>query len=126
MTFSYDPSTNIGKVRREIHDIKDASITPGAGIFPDGENVSDEDIAYYLQQANDSIIGAALSVLTVVANAYSIQATEVELGPFRESYKEVLVNLRRQINMLERRYDEEKRSNRIKIATSGTSLVQFS
>ena len=106
-TFTYDPSTDIGKVRREINDTKDASQFPGHGVKPDGSNFCDEDIQYYLDQNNGSIIGAAYNLLIVLATAYATQASEVELGPFRESYKEQLVNLRRQINMLERRYDEE-------------------
>ena len=111
--FTYDPSTDIGKVRREINDIYDAELYPGKGIKPDGSNFPDEDIQYYLEVNNGSIIGAAHNLLVVLATAYATQATEVELGPFRESYKEQLVNIRRQIAMLERRYEEE-RSNRPK------------
>ena len=107
-TFTYDPTNDIGKVRREINDTKDATQFPGQGIKPDGTNFCDEDIQYYLDENNGSVIGAAHNLLIVLATAYATQATEVELGPYRESYKEQLVNLRRQISMLERRYDEEQ------------------
>jgi len=124
--FTYDPSTPVGKVRREIQDTKDAGIYPGAGILPDGSNIEDEDIEYYLEQYANSIIGASIAVLTIVATAYSTLATETELGPYRESYKETVVNIRRQIALLERRYDDEKRKPRVAVARTVVVGAEFS
>ena len=121
-TFTYDPNTDIGRVRFEISDHIDASVNPGAGVRPDGSNFCDEDIQYYLDLNDGSILGAAHNLLVVLATAYATQATETELGPFRESYREQLLNIRRQIVLLERRIEEEKNKYKRMVAAKSYNL----
>jgi len=121
--FTYDINTDIGKVRREISDTTNADLHPGEGIRPDGTNFSDEDIKYYLQMNDDSITGAARSLLIVLATAYSTRATEMEFGPYRESYKDQIMNIRRQIAMMERRYEDEQSAKPRSIPRFSTTQV---
>lgn len=111
MSFTFDTSTNVGKVRREIGDRENASLTPGAGIRPNGENYTDEDIEYYLAQNQDNVDLSAISILTILATEFSTKGTEAEMGSVRESYKSTVVNIRRQIATIQARYDAGKKTS---------------
>ena len=126
MSFTYDPTTLVGKVRFQIGDYKNADLEPGTGVRPDGNNFSDEEIQFYLDQNDGDVIGAAHDLLVVLATEYATRATSVMLGPFSESYKETILNIRRQIAMLERRMEEQKqRYRRIPIARSTNLRITF-
>jgi hypothetical protein len=83
MAFSYDLSTNVGKVRLNLGDK-----TSGAGPWPDASNFSDEELAQILTQEGDDVMRAVAACCEVLANAWSAIASS-GVGPRREESNHV-------------------------------------
>lgn len=76
MSFSYDPSTDVGRVRTEIGDT-----SLDAGILPDGVNFSNEEIQGYLTAEGDHVMRAVAHASEVAARRWAIVPTSASLGP---------------------------------------------
>ena len=79
MTWTYDLSTDVGKVRLRIGDT-----TSGTGILPDGSNLSDEEIGVVLDDNDDDIEATVADLAQIMAQRWAT-AVDVAVGPRRES-----------------------------------------
>ena len=77
MSFSYDTTTDIGKVRFAIGDV-----TSGAGIKPDGTNLSDEEIQ--LLVTREGSWGAAAAACCETLAVWYARVVTIAVGPRRE------------------------------------------
>lgn len=87
MAFTYNLSTDVGKVRLEIGDTVDSSTVAGAGVKPSGDNFSDEEVQYFLTQE-----GSKMKAVAAAAETLSRQwavAANISLGSRSESFGEV-------------------------------------
>jgi len=125
MSFTFDTDTAIGKVRREIGDRDDASLTAGSGVRPNGENYPDEDISYYLSQTQGSVGLASISMLTILAIEFSTKAQETEYGPVRESHKATVLQIRSSIRLLQDREDQGKKTATSSIKSTNERIEFF-
>lgn len=90
MGFTYDLTSDIGKVRLLIGDT-----VINNGVKPDGTNYSDEEIQVFLtRNENDSDIAAA-EALENLARMWAVEP-DVKMGPVTESRSDVARNLRYQ------------------------------
>ncbi|MCI0363682.1 MAG: hypothetical protein L0219_07345 [Phycisphaerales bacterium] len=72
MTFTYDLSTAIGKVRFQIGDDVEAAGDPvSGGIRPDGRNLSDEEIDLLLDAEGDDVMRATAAGCELLARLWS-------------------------------------------------------
>lgn len=91
MTFTYSlgssdsDTANIAKVRLEIGDTSNAS---GAGVKPDGTNLSDEEIAIWLEREGDEVMRAVASACEALARQWS-RVADIAVGPRREALGQV-------------------------------------
>lgn len=89
MSFTYDLTTDIGKVRLWLGDI-----TQGRGMRPDGSNISDEEIALILDQERDTastqntIMRAVAACCELLANAWSSVAGNITIGSRSEAHQQ--------------------------------------
>jgi|SRR5581483_1598663 len=83
MSFTYDLSTSVGKVRLNLGDK-----TNGAGPFPDASNFSDEEVAQLLMQEGNDIMRAVAACCEVLANAWAAIASS-SVGPRSEQSNHV-------------------------------------
>lgn len=73
MTFTYDITNNIGKVRREIDDTIEANA-----------KLSDEEISYFLARANSNVLWATVYALEALSvTSINSAGTEVDVGDIR-------------------------------------------
>ncbi len=77
MSFTYNLSNDTGKVRLEIGDV-----TSGAGVRPDGSNLSDEEIAVWLTREGTAMRAAA-AACEAMSRQWAIVANTAS-GPLRE------------------------------------------
>lgn len=82
MSFTYDPATDIGKVRFELGD--DAA---GQGVKPDGSNFTDEEIQAVLTREH-SVMRAVAGICETLATRYT-QLCDISVGPRRESLSQI-------------------------------------
>lgn len=82
MTFSYDIATQVGQVRLEIGDS-----TYGTGILPDGTNLSDEEIQFYLTREGG--VGAAVAGVCEMLSIRFSNLADIAIGPRRESMSQI-------------------------------------
>jgi len=82
MTYTTTLSTDTGLVRLELGDD-----TLGAGVLPDGENLSDEQIAIYLTREGN-VMRAVAGICEMLATRFAAVA-DLQVGPRRESYSQV-------------------------------------
>lgn len=75
MAFTYDLSTNVGKIRLFIGDTVE-----DAGLLPDGRNIQDEEITALLTQEDDILRRGAAACLEMLSNVWAAQAGTYELG----------------------------------------------
>lgn len=85
MTFTYDLATAIGQVRLAIGDTSSAT---GAGVRPDGTNLSDAEIAYFLTAEGDDVGLATARACEALAMMWS-NVADLQVGPRRESLGQV-------------------------------------
>jgi hypothetical protein len=84
MTFTYDLASldadllNIARVRLELGDT-----TANAGVRPDGSNLTDEEIGYWLDEEDDSIMAAVARAASALSNMWTTVAN-ITVGPRRE------------------------------------------
>ena len=78
MAFTYDLTTDTGKVRLELGDT-----TAGAGIRPDGSNLQDEEIAVWLSREGD-VMRAVAAACEALSRQWSTIA-DTQSGPLSES-----------------------------------------
>jgi len=89
MAFSYNLSSSdgttaaIAAVRLEIGDNVEDS-----GVLPDGGNLQDDEIEWYLTQADDDRAAATLLIVDMLARRWAM-AVDVAVGPRRESLSQV-------------------------------------
>lgn len=89
MTFTYNLASAtasivlISKVRLEIGDT-----VSGTGIRPDGTNLSDEEIAVWLDQEDDDVMLAAARACDAMSRAWSVVANET-VGPRKTEFGKV-------------------------------------
>lgn len=94
MGFTYDLTSNIGKIRLLIGDT-----VVNVGVKPDGTNYSDEEIQVFLDRnGNDADIAAA-ELLENLARMWSLEP-DVKMGPVTESRSDVAENLMTQAEKL--------------------------
>ena len=80
MAFTYDLSTDIGKLRLEIGD---ANPDEGKGVKPDGGYITDEELQVLLDR--ETTVGrAAAATCEVLARMYA-RFVDLSVGPRRES-----------------------------------------
>lgn len=82
MTYTTTLSTETGQVRLELGDD-----TLGAGVLPDGANLSDEQIAIYLTREGN-VMRAVAGICEMLATRFASVA-DLQVGPRRESYSQI-------------------------------------
>lgn len=81
--FTYDLTTNVGKVRLLVGDTVQDS-----GVRPDGSNFTDDEIDYFLDAEGDSIDMATARACDVLATQWA-NVADLSVGPRRESLSQV-------------------------------------
>lgn len=99
MTFTYVLATDVGKVRLEI---SDTSSTTGAGVKPDGTNLTDEEIQIWLTREG-TVMSAAAAACEALARAWA-RVADVGVGPRRESLGQVATAWANQAKTLRQQY----------------------
>ncbi len=79
VAFTYDLTTDTGKLRLEIGDT-----VSDAGVKPDGSNFSDAELAYFLVQESDSVGRATARACEVLARMFA-GYVDLAVGSRRES-----------------------------------------
>lgn len=79
MTFTYDLTTDVGKLRMEIGD---TSAEAQQGVMPGGANLTDEELQYLLDREG-SVGRATAAACEALSRAWS-RVANVQSGPFRE------------------------------------------
>ena len=82
MTWTSALNTDIGKMRLELGD--DAL---GAGVLPDGSNLSDEQLQIYLDREG-TVMRAVAGICEMLATRFAAVA-DLQVGPRRESYSQI-------------------------------------
>ena len=83
MTFTYDLTTNVGRVRFEVGDR-----TQDNGVRPDRSNFSDDEIEAVLTDAEGNINSATAHLLDVLSREWALVA-DITLGPRKEQLSQV-------------------------------------
>ncbi len=83
MTFTYDITTALGKIRFEIGDTVSAQ-----GARPNSVNFTDEEINQIYLDEGGSIVGTVVHLLDVLAREWSVVA-DITLGPRKESFSQI-------------------------------------
>lgn len=97
MSFSYDITNDIGKVRFELGDD-----TAGQGLKPDGSNFSDEEIQAVLNREH-SVMRAVAGLCETLATRYT-QLCDISVGPRRESLSQIRDGYRARAADLRKKY----------------------
>lgn len=106
MSFTYDLTTDIGKVRLALGDTSD-----GSGMRPDGANFEDEELDTFLVLEGDDVELATARALEVLANQWASRA-DLQVGPRKESLSQIAT-----------RYAELAKTVRARRSTSSGSGV---
>lgn len=85
MSFTYDLTTNIGKLRLALGDTTD-----GAGVRPDGANLEDEELDAFLALEGDNVDLATARACEVLATQWA-NVADLQVGPRRESLSQIAV-----------------------------------
>jgi hypothetical protein len=83
MSFTYDLTTAIGKVRLALGDTTD-----GTGPRPDGSNFEDEELDTFLVLEDDDVELATARALEVLATQWASRA-DLQVGPRKESLSQI-------------------------------------
>lgn len=83
MSFTYDLTTDIGKVRLALGDTTD-----GSGPRPDGSNFEDEELDTFLVLEDDDVELATARALEVLAIQWASRA-DLQVGPRKESLSQI-------------------------------------
>lgn len=99
MAIETDLSTDIGKVRLEMNDTDEAR---GKGVKPTGENFTDAEIQYFLDE--EGTVGRATAhACEVLARAWA-RMPDSQRGNRRDDWREVAENYRTLAETLRRQY----------------------
>ena len=98
MAFTYDLTTDSGKIRRLIGDTTD-----GTGVLPSGENFTDDEIAFFLTEEGGNIYRAAAAAFEALAGAWASVAGSLRLGVETERQEQVAA-YRKQAEVLRARH----------------------
>lgn len=88
MAFTYDLTTDAGKVRMELGDTVDATVSPGSGVRPSGANFTDAEIAYFLAREGNSVMKATAAACETLSRQWST-AVSTTVGPRTEGFDSV-------------------------------------
>lgn len=88
MAFTYSLSTDAGKVRLELGDTVDATVSPGQGVRPNGANLTDDEIAYLLAQEENHVMKAVARGCEMLARQWAA-AVDLSIGPRSERFDTV-------------------------------------
>lgn len=83
MTFTYDVSTDIGKVRFELGDT-----VSGSGVRADGTNISDEEIQMLLTREGSEIMQAVAGACEMLARDWA-RVANLSVGPRSEQFGQI-------------------------------------
>ena len=83
MAFTYDVTSDLGKVRLEIGDR-----VSGKGVRPDNSNFSDEEITEMLTVLSNDVQATAARLLAVLSREWAL-VSDITLGPRREKFSDV-------------------------------------
>ncbi len=97
MTFTYDISTDIGKLRLEIGDTEQ-----GSGCKPDRTNFADEELQIWLDRES-SVVGAVAASCEALARTWA-RLADLAIGPRRESLSQVADRYAKQANDIRELY----------------------
>lgn len=102
MTLTYDISTDIGRVRLSVGDYD--ITTTGAGVKPNGDNFSDEELQVYLDDVSEWQVCVPL-LLRTLSNMYAVQSRVVELDNYSEDLRNISKALREQAEEWEKKME---------------------
>ena len=94
--FTYDPTTDLGKLRLAIGDTSRSD-----GVRPNGKPFSDEELNLFLESASDWRY-AVPKVLRTLANQYASRVSVERFGAYSRSNEKRADELRRQASDWER------------------------
>jgi len=83
MAFTYDLTTNIGKIRLAIGDSKYQQ-----GVRPDNCNFSNEEITAILTDASNDVNVASAVLMEILSREWALLC-DITLGPRKEAYSQV-------------------------------------
>ena len=90
MTVTYDPKTDIGKVRLYLGDTQ-----TDVGVRPDGRNFTDEEIQIFLDIENGDIYGAVATACETLATEWTSYAVSEREGDVARDAKGVAEGYRK-------------------------------
>lgn len=97
MAFTYDPTTDIGKVRFELGDD-----TLNQGVKPDGTNLSNEEIQVLLDREG-SVMRAVAGACEMLSRRW-VTVSNITVGPRQETYAQVAQGFSSRAAELRRQY----------------------
>ena len=103
MSFTYDLTTSIGKIRLELGDTDSGA---GKGVKPDGSNFTDEELQTFIDTAG-TWARAAVKALRTLASMYAVRATREQVADVRLDLSQVAKELRAQADALEATIDAD-------------------
>lgn len=98
MAFTYDLTTNVGKVRLNLGDKVE-----GSGPWPNGGNFSDAEVEQILTQEDNEVMRAVAACCEILANAWAGVAS-IAVGPRREELNHVSEMYRQRAQDLRTQY----------------------
>jgi hypothetical protein len=98
MTFTYDLSTDVGKLRLLIGDTVE-----DAGALPQGRNFGDHELTFFLTEADNDLKLAEASATEVLAASWS-KVADTTMGPLKESLSDVAKAFERRAQVLRAQY----------------------
>ena len=99
MAFTYDLSTNVGKIRLELGDT-----TQNKGVRPDNNNLSDEELQYWYDRELN-VMRAVAAACEALARMWSTSAS-ISIGPHSESLSDVAEMWDKRAKLLRQQYGD--------------------
>lgn len=96
--FTYDLTTDVGKLRLEIGDQSE-----GAGVRPDGSNFADEELETILEQEGNVLGRGIARACEILANAWATLA-DLTVGPRSEKLSQVAARFEKRAAALRMQY----------------------
>ena len=85
MAFTYDLTALPGQVRFELGDTVDATVSPGAGVRPDGSNFTDAEVDYFLTREGQHVMRAVAAACETLARQWG-NAVSITVGSRTEAF----------------------------------------
>ena len=99
MAFTYDLSTNVGKIRLELGDT-----IQNSGIRPNNGNLSDEELQYWYDRELN-VMRAVAAACEALARMWSTAAS-ISIGPHSESLSDVAEAWDKRAKLLRQQYGD--------------------